>query len=218
MWLTQIFVVAVTNNSGSIAHDKHADLKCSQPKDGNGSGSVRVEYLGTQNRNPNLKPEPDPNSNSGTNSNPKPKPADTRNRTGNPKPEFFSNQQCKPATPFHHSKVIHYIVCSNTGRHNACVIYINMSPAIMYWNISTDAHWNIGIADEKQKISSTDLRDELLRPPGTNTESQKQRQPFFTSHSLQTSILCHNIMEDHKGHFHFAYKRKQHATPNENRC
>jgi len=69
-------------------------------KDGNGSGSVRVEYLGTQNRNPNLKPEPDPNSNSGTNSNPKPKPADTRNRTDNPKPEFFSNQQCKPATPF----------------------------------------------------------------------------------------------------------------------
>ena len=132
-------------------------------------------------------------------------------------PNFFSNQQCKPATPFHHSKVIHYIVCSNTGRHNACVIYINMSPAIMYWNISTDAHWNIGIADEKQKIS-TDLRDELLRPPATNTESQKQRQQFFTSHSLQTSILCHNIMEDHKGHFHFAYKRKQHATPNENRC
>ena len=43
----------------------------------------------------------------------------------------------------------------------------------MYWNISTDAHWNIGIADEKQKIS-TDLRDELLRPPGTNTKSQKQ--------------------------------------------
>jgi len=85
-----------------------------QSKDGNGSGSVRVEYLGTQNRNPNLKPEPDPNSNSGTNSNPKPKPVDTRNRTGNPKPEFFSNQQYKPATPFHHSKVIHYIVCSNT--------------------------------------------------------------------------------------------------------
>ena len=28
-------------------------------KDGNGSGSVRVEYLGTQNRNSNLKPEPD---------------------------------------------------------------------------------------------------------------------------------------------------------------
>ena len=59
-----------------------------QSKDGNGSGSVRVEYLGTQNRNPNLKPEPDPNSNSGTNSNPKPKPADTRNRTDNPKPEL----------------------------------------------------------------------------------------------------------------------------------
>ena len=62
---------------------------CFSCKDGNGSGSVRVEYLGTQNRNPNLKPEPDPNSNSGTNSNPKPKPADTRNRTDNPKPEFF---------------------------------------------------------------------------------------------------------------------------------
>ena len=73
---------------------------CFSRKNGNGSGSVRVEYLGTQNRNPNLKPEPDPNSNSGTNSNPKPKPADTRNRTDNPKPDFFSNQQCKPATPF----------------------------------------------------------------------------------------------------------------------
>ena len=43
-------------------------------KDGNGSGSVRVECMGTQNRNPNLKPEPDPNIDSGQNSSPKPKP------------------------------------------------------------------------------------------------------------------------------------------------
>ena len=56
-------------------------------KDGNGSDSVRVECLGTQNRNPNLNPEPNPNSVSGTNSYAKPKPADTRNP--NPKPEFF---------------------------------------------------------------------------------------------------------------------------------
>ena len=72
-------------------------------KDGNGSGSVRVEYLGTQNRNPNLKPEPDPNSYSGTNSNPKPKPADTRNRTDNPKPDFFF--QTSNASQQHHFQV-----------------------------------------------------------------------------------------------------------------
>ena len=51
-------------------------------KDGNGSDSVRVECLGTQNRNPNIKPEPDPNSVSGANSCPKPKSADTRNPNG----------------------------------------------------------------------------------------------------------------------------------------
>jgi len=28
---SEIFVVVVTNNSGSIAHDKHAGLKCSPP-------------------------------------------------------------------------------------------------------------------------------------------------------------------------------------------
>jgi hypothetical protein len=50
-------------------------------KDGNGSGSDRVESPYTQNRNPNLKPEPDPNPDSGENPSPKPKPADTRNPT-----------------------------------------------------------------------------------------------------------------------------------------
>ena len=58
-------------------------------RDGNGSGSVRVQCLGTQNRNPNLKPEFAPNFNSGRNSSPKPKPADNRNPTDNPKPEFI---------------------------------------------------------------------------------------------------------------------------------
>ena len=63
-------------------------------KDGNGPGSNRVEYLGTQNRNPNLKPEPAPNTVSGENSSPKPKPADIRNPTNNLKPELFFH---KPA-------------------------------------------------------------------------------------------------------------------------
>ena len=54
-------------------------------KDGNRSGSDRVEYLGTQNQNPNLKPKPEPNTASGENPSPKPNPRipetrlDTRN-------------------------------------------------------------------------------------------------------------------------------------------
>ena len=61
---------------------------CSTTKDGNGSGLVRVECLGTQTRNPKLKPEPAPNFNSGRNLSPKPKPADTRKPMDNPKPEL----------------------------------------------------------------------------------------------------------------------------------
>jgi hypothetical protein len=61
-------------------------------RDGNGSGSVWVEYLGTQNRNPNLKPEPAPNSDSGQNSSPKPKPADTRNPIDNLKSETSTQE------------------------------------------------------------------------------------------------------------------------------
>jgi len=58
-------------------------------KDGNGSGLVRMECLGTQNQNPNLKPEPAPNFNSGLNLSPKPKFAGTRNPMDNPKPESW---------------------------------------------------------------------------------------------------------------------------------
>jgi hypothetical protein len=55
-------------------------------RDGNGSGSDRVECLGTQNQNPNLKPETDPNTDSGENSCPKPNSriTETRLDTRNP--------------------------------------------------------------------------------------------------------------------------------------
>jgi len=68
----------------------HRRLGACAPKDGNGSGLVRVECLGTQNQNSNLKPEPAPNSDACQNSSPKPKLADTRNPMDNPKPESFS--------------------------------------------------------------------------------------------------------------------------------
>jgi hypothetical protein len=51
----------------------------SRIKDGNGVGSDRVEYLGTQNQNPNLEPESAPNTDSDENPSPKPKPADPQN-------------------------------------------------------------------------------------------------------------------------------------------
>jgi len=57
-------------------------------RNANGSDSVRVKCLCTQNRNPNLKPEPAPNSFLGENSSPKLKPTDTRNPTNNSKPEY----------------------------------------------------------------------------------------------------------------------------------
>ena len=62
-------------------------------KDGNGSGSVRVECLGTQNRNPNLKPEPDPNFNSGENSYPKPNPRIPETQRLIRYPNSFTNKQ-----------------------------------------------------------------------------------------------------------------------------
>jgi hypothetical protein len=61
-------------------------------KDGNGSGSDRVESPCTQNRNPKSKPEPEPKTDSGGNPSPKPNPripetrTDTRNPNGYPKP------------------------------------------------------------------------------------------------------------------------------------
>ena len=62
------------------------------PKDGNGSGSDRVESPCTQNRNPKSKPESAPKTDSGGNPSPKPNPripetrTDTRNPNGYPKP------------------------------------------------------------------------------------------------------------------------------------
>jgi hypothetical protein len=55
-------------------------------RDGYGSGSDRVDCLGTQNRNPNLKPETDPNTDSGEKSCPKlnPRISETRLDTRNP--------------------------------------------------------------------------------------------------------------------------------------
>ena len=61
-------------------------------KDGNGSGSDRVESPCTQNRNPKSKPESAPKTDSGGNPSPKPNPripetrTDTRNPNGYPKP------------------------------------------------------------------------------------------------------------------------------------
>jgi hypothetical protein len=61
-------------------------------KDGNRSGSDRVEFPCTQNRNPKSKPEPELNTDSGGNLSPKPNPripetrTDTRNPNGYPKP------------------------------------------------------------------------------------------------------------------------------------
>jgi len=49
-------------------------------RDGNRSGSGRVQCPGTQNRNPNLKPEPDLNTDLGQNPSPKLKPVDTPTR------------------------------------------------------------------------------------------------------------------------------------------
>jgi len=64
----------------------------SNSKDGNGSGSDRVESPCTQNRNPKSKPESAPKTDSGGNPSPKPNPripetrTDTRNPNGYPKP------------------------------------------------------------------------------------------------------------------------------------
>ena len=64
-------------------------------KDGNGSGSDRVESPCTQNRNPKSKPESAPKTDSGGNPSPKPNPripetrTDTRNPNGYPKPEWI---------------------------------------------------------------------------------------------------------------------------------
>jgi hypothetical protein len=63
-------------------------------KDGNGSGSDRVESPCTQTRNPKSKPKLEPKTDSGGNPSPKPKPnpriletrTDTRNPNGYPKP------------------------------------------------------------------------------------------------------------------------------------
>ena len=56
-------------------------------KDGNGSGSDRVESPCTQNRNPKSKPEPEPETDSGGNPSPKPNPRipETRMDTRNPR-------------------------------------------------------------------------------------------------------------------------------------
>ena len=59
------------------------------PKDGNGSGSDRMESPCTQNRNPKSKPKSAPKTDSGGNPSPKPNPripADTQNPNGYPKP------------------------------------------------------------------------------------------------------------------------------------
>ena len=62
-------------------------LLCYAPKDGNGSGSDRVESPCTQNRNPKSKPEPEPETDSGGNPSPKPNPRipETRMDTRNPR-------------------------------------------------------------------------------------------------------------------------------------
>jgi hypothetical protein len=69
-----------------------------QSKNGNGSGSDRVDCLGTRNRNPNLKPESAPNIDLGKNPYLNSKPADHRNPTDNSKPDFFFLQTSKAKT------------------------------------------------------------------------------------------------------------------------
>ena len=66
-------------------------------KDGNGSGSDRVESPCTQNRNPKSKPESAPKTDSGGNPSPKPNlripetRTDTQNPNGYPKPALYDN-------------------------------------------------------------------------------------------------------------------------------
>jgi hypothetical protein len=79
------------NNGGNITDGE--TLISSGSKDGNGSGSDRVESPGTQTQNPIVKPKPDPNPDSGENPAPKPKPAGIQNPTGYPKPDNVTTNQ-----------------------------------------------------------------------------------------------------------------------------
>jgi len=76
-------------------------------RDGNGSGSVRMD-LGIQNQNPNLEPKPDSNSDLGGNSSPIPKSTDTRNPIDNPKPKFFYKPPFLFSPPSQPNPLRHY--------------------------------------------------------------------------------------------------------------
>jgi hypothetical protein len=63
-----------TNQDGIVGPSSCLNLSNNASKDGNGSGSDRVESPCTQNRNPKSKPEPEPKTDSGGNLSPKPNP------------------------------------------------------------------------------------------------------------------------------------------------